>query len=656
MSRRQGSTSTLFRRRWIPVMIGILLPTLCAAKDWRSYGSDIASTKYSPLAQIDATNVQNLKVAWRWTSPDEAIREGKPDLKTFVNEATPLVIGGVLYTSTSMSQAAALDAATGKTLWVYDAKTYENGTPANVGFVHRGVSYWEDGDDRRVIYATGDGYLIALNAETGKPIESFGDNGRVDLTKGLRRPVDRALYASSSPPVICRDVIVQGSTVLDAFAINQVPRRVMPPGDVRGFDVRTGAQKWVFETVPQEGSFGNDTWEGDSAERTGSTNVWTLMSADEELGYVYLPISTPTNDYYGGERKGDNLFAESLVCLDVETGQRVWHFQMIHHGLWDYDLPAAPNLIDITVDGRSIKAVAQVTKQAFCYVFDRATGEPVWPIEEHIVPPSQVPGEAASPTQPIPSKPAPFDRQGLTDDDLIDFTPEVHRLAQEAVRPYDFGPIYSPPTLRGVIQVPGLVGGASWAGAAVEPGSGIIYIPSYTNPAILTIKEAKQGSPFAYTGSYAWGPSGPDGLPILKPPYGRITAIDLNTGEHLWMTPVGQGPTDHPLLKDLDLPSLGWNRRVFPILTPNLIIAVQAGKASEAGVSKWKNASLFNTEYHHPYLFAFDPRTGEQIARVEMPGNSFGAPMTYEVDGKQYIATPIGGGDQPAELVVFTLP
>lgn len=641
-------------------LFGFALALFCAthtsAQEWRSYAADGASTKYSSLSQLDASNVGNLQVAWRWTSPDEAILEKDPDLKTFVNEATPLMVNGVLYTSTSMSQAAAIDAATGKTIWTYDPKTYENGTPANVGFVHRGVAHWEHGDDKRVLYATGDAYLIALNAKTGEPIQSFGQNGRVDLTKGLRREIDRSLYACSSPPVICRDIVVTGATVLDAFAINQVPRRVMPPGDVRGFDVRTGEQKWVFQTIPQAGEYGNDTWEGDSAERTGSANVWTLMSADEELNRVYLPVSTPTNDYYGGERLGDNLFAESLVCLNAETGERVWHFQMTHHGLWDYDLPAAPNLIDITVDGRTIKAVAQVTKQAFCYVFDRVTGKPVWPIEERIVPPSQIPGERAAPTQPFPTKPAAFDRQGLTDDDLIDFTPELHRIAQEVVSAYDFGPLYTPPTIRGVIQVPGLVGGASWAGAAVDPGRGVIYVPSYTNPAVLTIKEAKEGSPFAYTGSYAWGPSGPDGLPILKPPYGRITAIDLNTGDHIWMTSVGEGPRNHPLLEDLDLPPLGWNRRVFPILTPNLVIAVQAGIAREAGISKWKNAALFESEFHDPYLFAFDPKTGEQVARVLMPGNAFGAPMTYEVNGKQYVAAPIGGVDQPAELVAFTLP
>ena len=316
--------------------------------------------------------------------------------------------------------------------------------------------------------------LIALDAETGKPIPGFGQNGRVDLTKGLRRPFDRALYNVSSPPVICRDVAVVGATVLDSFAVGKMPLKAMPPGDVRGFDVRTGEQKWVFHTIPQAGEFGNETWDNDSWKTTGNTNVWTMMSADEALGYVYLPISTPTNDYYGGHRYGDDLFAESLVCLNAETGERVWHFQILHHGLWDYDLPAAPNLVDITVDGKEIKAVAQVTKQAFCFVFDRVTGEPVWPIEERPVPQSDVPGEKSSATQPFPTKPAPFDRQGLTHDDLIDFTPTLRKQAISIIEGYNDGPLYTRPTEKGTIAMPGIIGGANWAGAAVDPENGVI--------------------------------------------------------------------------------------------------------------------------------------------------------------------------------------
>ena len=407
--------------------IGLTVPPADAGEvgEWWAYGSDKASTKYIPLDQINKDNVKDLRIAWRWDSPDNALVESNPDLWTMVNESTPLMIGGVVYTSTSLNLAAAINAVTGETIWVYDPKTYGDGTPANTGFVHRGVSYWESGDEKRVLLGTGDGYLIALNAETGKPIQGFGEAGRVDLTKGLRRPVNRRLYAVFSPPIICRDVVVVGSTVLDSFAINKPPQKLMPPGDVRGFDVRTGEQRWIFHTIPQDGEFGNETWKNDSWKTTGNTNVWTMMSADEELGYVYLPVSTPTNDYYGGHRLGDNLFADSLVCVNAETGERVWHFQILHHGLWDYDPPAAPNLIDITVGGKEIKAVAQVTKQAFCFVFDRVTGEPVWPIEERPVPQSTMPGESSSPTQPFPTKPAPFDRQGLTHDDLIDFTPAI---------------------------------------------------------------------------------------------------------------------------------------------------------------------------------------------------------------------------------------
>jgi quinoprotein glucose dehydrogenase len=624
---------------------------------WRAYGADYASTKYAPLDQIDRNNVGSLRVAWRWDSIDNAMLAANPDLRTFVNEGTPLMVDGVLYVSTSLSQVAAIDAATGSTLWTYDPGTYKDGTPANVGFVHRGVAYWEEGSDRRILYATGDAYLIALDAATGRPVPSFGQDGRVDLTQGLRRPVDRSLYAVSSPPVICRGVVVVGSTVLDPFAIYKMPGKEMPPGDVRGFDVRTGAQRWVFQTIPQPGEYGNETWENDSWKTTGSTNVWTWMSADEELGYVYLPVSTPTNDFYGGHRHGDNLFAESLVCVNAETGARVWHFQMIHHGLWDYDLPCAPNLVDITVDGRRIKAVAQVSKQGFCYVFDRVTGAPVWPIEERPVPPSSAPGEKAAPTQPFPTKPAPFDRQGLTPDDLIDFTPALRQAALDTIGKYDYGPLYTPPTERGTIAVPGLVGGASWAGAAVNPETGILYVPSYSLPAVLTLnKAAEPDAPYAYDGRFRFGPAIADTLPIVKPPYGRITAIDLNTGEHVWMSPVGNGPRDFSALRGLDLPPLGWNRRTFPLLTKTLLFGAQMGIVLDRAVSARGNAMTYNSETHEAYLRAFDPATGALVAEIALPGNATGNPMTYMAGGRQFIVVPIGGVSQPAELVALSLP
>ena len=583
--------------------------------------------------------------------------ESNPELWTMVNEATPLMIGGVIYTSTSLNQVAAIKAVTGGTIWVYDPKIYKDGTPANTGFVHRGVSYWETGDDKRILFGTGNGYLIALDAQTGKPIPGFGEGGRVDLTKGLRRPVNRRLYAVFSPPVICRNVVVVGSTVLDSFAIGKPPQKRMPPGDVRGFDVRTGEQRWIFHTIPQKEEFGNETWKNNSWMTTGNANVWTMMSADEELGYVYLPVSTPTNDFYGGDRLGDNLFAESLVCLNAETGDRIWHFQILHHGLWDYDLPAAPNLIDITVDGKKIKAVAQVTKQAFCFVFDRVTGKPVWPIEERPVPQSAVPGEFSSLTQPFPTKPAPFDRQGLTHDDLIDFTPALRKQALSAIEDYDYGALYTPPSAKGTIAMPGIIGGASWAGAAVDPDKGIIYIPSYTYPAIITLNKAKDSkADYAYAGALVFGPNGPRGLPLIKPPYGRITAIDLNTSKHKWTQPVGDGPRYHPTLRHLNLPPLGWAQRNFPLLTQSLLFAAAQAQWDVTGNSPRGNAIEVTFEEQNPFLWTFDPENGRQISRMKLPSNAQGAPITYMAGEKQFIVIPIGGANRSAELIALSFP
>jgi quinoprotein glucose dehydrogenase len=393
--------------------------------EWPAYAGTYAAARYSPLAQIDRNNAKDLHVVWRWKSPDMAIKEANPRVgPTRANESTPLMVGGTLYISTSLSQVAAIDAATGETKWVYDPKVYENGLgiPANDGWLHRGVAYWRSGDDERIVMLTAFAQMIALDAKTGKPVPNFGIDGRIDLAQGMRRPVDRDYYTMSSPPVIVRDVIVVGSSVMDWWG-----HRPSPPGDVRGFDVVTGRLLWTFHTVAQDGEPGVETWEKESWKEAGNANVWAPMSADEELGYVYLPVSTPTNDYYGGDRPGDGLYGESLVCLDAATGKKVWHYQLVHHGLWDYDAPAAPNLIDITVGGKPIKAVAQVTKQAFVYVFDRVTGQPVWPIEEQPVPPSSVPGEHASKTQPVPTKPAPFDVQGVRNEDLSDLTPEIHK-------------------------------------------------------------------------------------------------------------------------------------------------------------------------------------------------------------------------------------
>ena len=452
------------------------------ATDWLSYGGDKASSKYSPLTQIGRDNFNRLRIAWTWRSAEEEVAKSN-QLKTWVWEATPLMVEGVLYISTSLSQVAAIDAATGKTQWIYDPETWKNGTPSNNGFVHRGVAYWADGDDQRIFFGTGDGYLICLNAQTGKPIPTFGHEGRIDLTQGLGRTVDRHLYGVSSPPIICRDIVVMGSKV------NDVPLAPeMPPGDARGFDVRTGKQQWIFHAIPRQGEFGNETWKDGSWKTTGAANVWTMMSADEALGYVYLPFSTPSDDHYGVHRPGDGLFGESLVCLDARTGKRVWHFQTVHHGLWDYDLPCAPNLIDIRADGKPVKAVAQMSKQGFCYVFDRVTGKPIWPFEEKPVPQSTVPGERTSPTQPFPTKPAPFDRQGVNENDVIDFTPTLRKQALAILDRYNYGPLFTPPSLeKPTIEMPGIAGGASWSGAACDPETGICYVSSVTLPYAATL-------------------------------------------------------------------------------------------------------------------------------------------------------------------------
>lgn len=546
---------------------------------------------------------------------------------------------------------AAINATTGETIWSYDPETHLGGSPPNLGFLNRGVAYWEKVDYRHVFIGTGDGYLIALDAETGQPVPGFGNNGRIDLTQGLRRSISRIQYGITSPPLICRDVIIIGSSIWD-YPVSGF----MAPGDIRGFDPITGELKWIFESIPQGTDFGVETWEDDSWQRFGNTNVWAPMSCDEELGYVYLPFGTPTNDYYGGERGGDNLFAESLVCLNAETGERVWHYQIVHHGLWDYDLPAAPNLVDITIDGKSIKAVAQVTKHGSLFVFDRVTGDPVWPIEERPVPQSPILGEQSSPTQPFPTKPAPFEQQGATIDDLIDYTPELRQAAINILGQFDFGPLFTPPTFKGVVTVPGVSGGGSWASAAIHPNTGRIYIPSIKGTWTHRVWEnTNNPNDYAYKGSPSYGPIGPQGLPLMKPPYGRITAIDLNTGEHLWKTAFGEGPRNHAALQHLGLPRLGWARRVFVLLTDSLLFAVQEGININRGSSPRGNASEINTVNSDPALLVFDLADGSLLVNIPLPSNAAGSPMTYMSNGLQYIAVPVGGASQPAELVALAL-
>lgn len=621
--------------------------------NWREYNGDKSGSRFEPGLGVTAQSVKNMKVAWRIPLPGNQISADNPELRTWVNQSTPLAIDGVLYSSSPLGIVTALDGTTGKTLWTWDGGGWVDGTPPNLGFISRGVSYWSDGKDKRLFVGTPDAYMVALDAKTGKPVESWGDKGRVDLTKGLRRPIDRSLVSPTTPPIICGGQVIPSLAILDSFAIGRDPLKFHPPGDVRGFDVMTGKPNWTFHVPPQEGELGHETWEGGSAKSTGGGNMWTRASCDDELGLVYLPLSTPANDFYGGHRKGDGLFGESLVALNAKTGKVVWYFQVAHHGLWDYDLPAAPNLMDLTVDGRKIKAAVQVTKQGFVFAFDRTNGKPIWPIEERAVPQSTVPGERSSPTQPFPTKPRPFERQGVNLDELIDFTPKLREDALKIAGRYNHGPLYFPPTLdkAGTLQVPGVLGGASWIGAAHNPKTNILYVPSFTIPFGIKLKKGSTGV-YDYTGTWA-GVGGPDGLPLFKPPFGKVTAIDMNTGEHLWAIPAGRGPVDHPALKDLKLDRLGVPRQSHIALTEQVLFVAPEGTNSVIGLSARGNALITQAtkDEPEPFLYAHDAKTGALLAELRLPGGVFGNLMTYSAGGKQYVVAPIGGAGLPAELV-----
>ena len=608
------------------------------AQDWPSYGGDNGSSKYSPLDQINAENVDQLEIVWEWLSLDNAtvasnLADGNNRAVPAGYKATPLVVDGIMYVSTSFGRVVALDAANGELRWSFDTRAWEAGRPMNLGYNTRGVAYWARGDKKRLFFATYDSYLWSIDVVSGSPDENFGDAGRVDLTLGLGREFDRQLYGVVSPPLVTNDRVIVNSAIHDAPSSIE-----MPPGDVRAFNPDTGEMEWIFHTIPQAGEFGNDSWEDGSWEYTGNTNSWTIMSADDELGIVYIPIGTPTNDWYGGKRPGDNLFAESLVAVRAETGERIWHFQTVHHGLWDYDLPAAPTLIDINVDGRPIKAVAQISKQGFTYVFDRITGEPVWPIEERPVPPSSIPGEVASPTQPFPTKPAAFEPQGISDETLIDFTPELRQEALQIIEEFDYGPLFTPPTLRGTIQFPGWGGGGEWHGAAFDPDTGLYYIPSASVPIVVQLREARrQRAELGYVRGGAMSVSGPQGLPLTKPPYSRITAIDMNSGEHEWIVPHGEGNRQQIIdMGILDPGPVGSTSRTGPVLTKTLLFMAQ----SDGGRN---------------LLRAFDKASGAVVHEAELPLPPAGTPMTYMVGAKQYLSIAVGGG-QDSRLVTLALP
>ncbi len=665
------------------VAAGPVLGQEGAGTEWRSHSADNGATKYSSLDQITSANFEDLEIAWRWDTADTHLSwstpsgpsllpadtvfdfleaenperwadwDGvnrslsRPSIRALV--ATPLMVDGVLYVTTALYRGAAIDARTGRTLWVHDPRAYESGSPPPLPWRHRGPAYWASGAEARLFWGTGDGYLVAVDAATGVPAADFGEGGRVDLYDGLPRATRGQLDAldllplgSQSPPVVVGDTVIIGSSINDRALLKEAP-----PGWVRAYDVRTGRHKWDFHTVPQSADeFGADTWLNDSWRYSGNTNVWSLMSADNELGLVYLPIGTATNDYYGGDRLGDNLFSESLVAVDAETGERQWHFQMVHHGLWDYDLPAAPNLMNLRVEGRDVRAVAQVSKQGFVYTFDRVTGEPIWPIEERqVATDTDLDGEVVSPTQPFPTRPAAFEYQGTSIDDLIDFTPEIRQMAIDAVDGFRIGPLFTPQVLAGTIMRPSVGGGANWSGAAADPETGLLYIPSVNTHSTIGLSPPGPGEEQAtlryLRRSLSAGPVMPRGLPLWKPPYSRMTAIDMNSGEHAWMTPLGAGDRirNHPMLRELDLPPLGgdWGR-TGPLLTRTLLIQAMVAGGSEGG----------------PRLAAYDKVTGEEIGSLDLPSGVLGAPMTYQLEGTQYLAMTLGG--EVPGLIALRLP
>ena len=622
--------------------------------EWRDYAGDTYGLKYSPLDQINASNINDLRVVWRWASADRDIQIKTPALRATRNEDTPLMVKGVVYTVTPLGMVAALDAGSGQQKWLFDPEVYKDGKPGNSGFIHRGLTYWTDGKAERILHGTNNAYVYSIDPKSGTPDPAFGTNGRVDLTEGIPRAV-RTTVLAGRRPVIAGNVAIVGNAILDPTRTKE-----MPPGYVQAFDVRTGKRLWTFHTVPKPGEVGHDTWAGDSAEYSGNSNVWAGMAYDPDLDYVYLPVSGPTGESYGGERLGNNLFSQSLVCLDARTGRRVWHFQIEHHGLWDYDLPAQPILGDITVAGRRIKSVIQLTKQGFAFAFDRKTGAPVWPIEERPVPQSTVPGEKTSPTQPFPTKPPAFTLQGSVEENLIDFTPELRKQALENLNQFVHGPIYTPPSEKGTLFLPGLFGGANWGGGAFDPETGVLYVPSRMTP---TIYRVVPGDPKVTNFRYTAGGGGPNpnlvnvqGLSIFKPPYSKLTAIDMNKGEILWHTPLGNGPRRHPALAGLNPPPLGdFITRLGVLLTKRLVF-VNAQRLESLGrytPPPWKEWG--DADMNKKLLYAIDKQTGQIVREIELDGLSASIPSTYMHNGKQYLVVATGGGEDAA-VVALAVP
>ncbi len=636
--------SPAFRAARVPGTAGIVAKVAQPAGqlEWRNWRGPPEGTGYSPADQIHAGNVATLKTAWRWSSSGMG---PSPEARS---TTTPLMVDGVLYLTAGLTRnVVALDAKTGEMLWLWrpeeSAARFENAPRKGAG---RGVAYWSKGNDRRIFTVTPGFYLAALDAATGRAVAGFGKAGRVDLMDGLRGAPSNGLadIGNSSPPLVIGDVVVVGP----AHEVGLRPKSSgNVKGDVRGYDARTGRPVWTFRTIPAKGDPGYDSWSAGTAERSGNAGVWAPMSADPERGLIYLPVEAATSDVYGGARQGQNLYSSSLVALEGKTGEVRWSRQLVHHDIWDWDVPALPILADLPRAGGAIPAVLQITKQGFVFAFNRVTGDPVWPIEERPVPQSDTPGEATSPTQPFPTLPVPFDRQGMTVDDLIDFTPALRAEALEAVKPYRLGGFMAPPSLspapdgtRGTLSLPHYLGGGNWEGGAFDPETGLLYVGSMTSPNILSLAPAPAGSDVRYF--YGGGrPPQVQGLSIIKPPYGRITAIDTMTGQHAWMIANADTPEavrNNPALAGITLPRTGVVSRAGLLATKTLLFAGEGLTGS-------------------PVFRAHDKASGAILAEIALPGTQTGLPMTYVVDGKQYVVLSTAGGDgRAAEIVALALP
>lgn len=572
--------------------------------EWAWYAGDPGGNHYSPLTEINRGNVGKLELAWEWHTGEQPIPE--KGVRPGAFEATALMIDGVLYLTTPYNRVVALDADSGRQRWVYDPKAYEEDGQAlnGVGYVHRGLAAWRDAGKLRLFMAS-HYRLICLDAESGKPVTQFGDNGIVDLSQGLTWEINRKHYTNTSPAVVYKNLVILGSSVDD-----RIIYRKDPPGDIRAYDARSGKKIWTFHTIPQKNEFGNGTWKNNSWQYTGHTNAWAPLSLDEARGLVYLPIGTPSNDFYGGNRLGQNLFAESLLCLDANTGKRKWHYQIVHHGLWDYDLPAPPNLVTLQVNGRKVDAAVQLTKMGFIFLFDRVTGRPLWPVEERAVPASDVPGEEASPTQPVPVKPPPLAPQGVSLDEAFDLTPALRAEAILEMKKYRIGPLYTPPSIQGTLMRPGIIGGANWGGGAYDPDSGILYVKTSAAASLARVSQPDQShNPHAgeidadYAQDFGTNTQFHNGLPLLKPPYGVLTAVDLNKAEIVWQEPFGDTPAvrNHAALKGVTLPARlgvagaqgGWSRRVVCCLLAAATHRFTPWIAAPAGIcgpTRWGGA------------------------------------------------------------------